>query len=171
MTEPKYNEKFYAFTFKDNKDETLLTLNSSANKVVLIVNVASKCGYTKQYTPLQALYETYKDQGFEILGFPCNQFGGQEPGDNKKIAEFCQVQKVTFPLMDKSDVNGKNANPVFEYLKGEALGIFRTKAIKWNFTKFLIDRYGNVVARYSPNDDPKSFENKIKELLDTKVEQ
>jgi glutathione peroxidase len=134
-------------------------------KVLVIVNVASKCGFTPQYKGLQALYETYKEQGLEILGFPCNQFMGQEPGSNEEIQDFCQVNYgVSFPVFAKIDVNGKDAHPLYKHLTKEASGILGG-AIKWNFTKFLVDRDGNVVKRYAPNTEPTKLADKIEELL------
>jgi glutathione peroxidase len=134
-------------------------------KALLVVNVASKCGFTPQYKGLQELYEKYKDQGLEILGFPCNQFLGQEPGSNEEIQDFCQVNYgVHFPVFAKIDVNGSNAHPLYKHLTKEASGILGG-AIKWNFTKFLIDRDGKVVKRYAPNTEPEKMTEKIEELL------
>ena len=124
-------------------------------KVLLIVNTASECGFTPQYTGLEELYRRFKDREFIVLGFPCNQFGAQEPGDAEAIAQFCQTSfDVTFPLFAKIDVNGDNAHPLYTWLKHEAAGILGTEAIKWNFTKFLIDREGKVVHRYAPATRP-----------------
>lgn len=124
-------------------------------KVLLIVNTASECGFTSQYTGLEELYRMFKDREFIVLGFPCNQFGAQEPGDAEAIAQFCQTSfDVTFPLFAKIDVNGDNAHPLYTWLKHEAAGILGTEAIKWNFTKFLIDRDGKVVHRYAPATRP-----------------
>lgn len=124
-------------------------------KVLLIVNTASQCGFTPQYTGLEELYRKFKDRGFVVLGFPCNQFGEQEPGDADAIGQFCQTRfDVTFPLFAKVDVNGDNAHPLYVWLKHEAAGILGTEAIKWNFTKFLIDRDGKVVHRYAPATRP-----------------
>jgi glutathione peroxidase len=143
-----------------------LDLKDKLGAVLLVVNTASKCGFTPQYEGLEKLYETYKDRGFEVLGFPCNQFGGQEPGDADEIAEFCKVNfGVTFPLMEKIDVNGTGASPLFDWLKAEAPGVLGTKAIKWNFTKFLIDRQGQVVKRYGPSDAPDAIAKDIEKLL------
>ena len=122
---------------------------------MLVVNTASQCGFTPQYKGLEALYEKLHDKGLEVLGFPCNQFGAQEPGDEKEIAQFCELNYgVTFPLFAKVDVNGEAAAPVYKYLKAEKPGLLGSEAIKWNFTKFLVDREGNVVKRYAPNDTP-----------------
>lgn len=135
-------------------------------KVMLVVNTASKCGFTPQFKGLEAMYEKYKDQGLEILGFPCNQFMKQDPAGNDEIAEFCEMNYgVTFPMFAKIEVNGDNTHPLFKYLKAEAPGMLGSQAIKWNFTKFLVDRNGNVVARFAPKDTPESIESKVKKLL------
>ncbi|KIJ13435.1 GSH peroxidase family [Paxillus involutus ATCC 200175] len=135
-------------------------------KVVLIVNVASQCGFTSQYKGLQALYDKYKDRGFLILGFPCNQFAGQEPGDDATIASFCERNHgVTFPLMKKSDVNGDDANPVYEWLKNEKAGILGLTRIKWNFEKFLVDREGTVVNRWASTTTPQAIDAAVETLL------
>ena len=153
------------FTVTTNRGEEL-DLSSKQGKVLLVVNTASKCGFTPQYDGLEELYQKYKDQGFEVLGFPCNQFGAQEPGNADEIQEFCKVNfGVTFPLMEKVDVNGPDASPLFDWMKGEAKGIMGTTAIKWNFTKFLIDREGNVVKRYGSTDKPSSIAKDIEKLL------
>ncbi len=134
-------------------------------KVVMVVNTASKCGFTPQYEGLEKLYNKYKDDGLVILGFPCNQFGAQEPGGANDIQEFCQVNYgVSFPIMEKIDVNGDNASPVFKYLKSE-LGGFLGSRIKWNFTKFVIDKNGKPVERFAPITKPESIEPMIKKLL------
>jgi glutathione peroxidase len=141
-------------------------LGDYAGKVVLIVNVASKCGFTPQYAGLEALYRKYRERGFEILAFPCNQFRSQEPGDAEEIANFCSLTyDVTFPLMAKIEVNGPGADPLYEYLKAAKPGILGSKSIKWNFTKFLIDRAGRPVKRYAPTDKPESLEKHIEALL------
>lgn len=143
-----------------------MTLETYAGKVLLIVNVASKCGFTPQYKGLEELYQTFKAQGFEVLGFPCNQFGAQEPGNETEIAQFCELNfGVTFPLFAKIDVNGKNTHPLYAYLKEHAPGVLGTEAIKWNFTKFLVDQKGNVVARYAPQDTPEKLKGDIEKLL------
>ncbi|MGZ4163585.1 MAG: glutathione peroxidase [Tumebacillaceae bacterium] len=135
-------------------------------KVLLVVNTASKCGFTPQYKGLQGLYETYKEQGFEVLGFPCNQFAGQEPGTNDEIQSFCEINfGVNFPLFDKIDVKGANIHPLFKHLTEESPGFLGTKAVKWNFTKFLIDRDGHVVKRFAPTDAPEKIEADIQKLL------
>lgn len=135
-------------------------------KVVLIVNVASKCGFTKQYAGLETLYAKLKDKGLVILGFPCNQFGKQEPGTNEEIQQFCKLNYgVSFPVFAKIEVNGADAHPLYKYLKKEAPGIAGTKAIKWNFTKFLIGPEGNVVKRYGSRETPEDLEKDILQLL------
>ena len=142
------------------------SLADKLGKVVLVVNTASKCGFTPQYDGLEALYKTYKDQGFEIMAFPCNQFGGQEPGSADEIAEFCKVNfGLSFPVMGKIDVNGANETPLYAWLKGEAPGLMGTKGIKWNFTKFLVGRDGKVVRRYAPTDKPEALAKDIAKLL------
>ena len=134
-------------------------------KVLLIVNTASKCGFTPQYDGLEALYQKYKDRGLVVIGFPCDQFAHQEPGTDAEIAEFCRLNHgVTFPLMSKIDVNGENAHPVYQYLKSAAKGTFGS-AIKWNFTKFLISRNGLKVERFGPAVKPEALDTKIAELL------
>lgn len=135
-------------------------------KVLLVVNTASKCGFTPQYKGLQSLYESYRDTGFEILGFPCDQFAHQEPGNDEEILQFCEMNfGVTFPLFAKIVVNGPNAHPLYQYLTKEKRGLLGSAAIKWNFTKFLVDRQGNVVKRYAPTDTPEKIEAEIKRLL------
>lgn len=135
-------------------------------KVLLVVNTASKCGFTPQFAGLEEMYEKYKDKGLEILGFPCNQFGKQDPGSNDEIMEFCQLNYgVSFPMFGKIDVNGNGADPLFQFLKKEAPGALGTQGIKWNFTKFLIDPAGKVVRRYAPKDTPKAIAKDIEKLL------
>ena len=135
-------------------------------EVMLIVNTASKCGFTPQYAGLEALYRKYKDRGLTILGFPCNQFGAQEPGNAEEIASFCSLTyDVSFPMMRKIDVNGPAAHPLYAWLKGEKRGILGTQGIKWNFTKFLIDREGRVVGRFAPTATPQSLEGAIEAVL------
>ena len=153
------------FTVTTNRGEEL-DLATKKGKVLLVVNTASKCGFTPQYDGLEQLYQDFKDKDFEVLGFPCNQFGAQEPGNADQIAEFCKVNfGVTFPLMQKIDVNGPDASPLFDWMKSEAKGIMGTTAIKWNFTKFLIDREGHVVKRYGSNDTPARIAKDIEKLL------
>jgi glutathione peroxidase len=147
-------------------DGETLSLADKAGKVLLVVNTASKCGFTPQYAGLEALWRKYRSRGFEVIAFPCNQFGGQEPGDAGEIASFCAVNYgVSFPLMAKVEVNGDGAAPLFRWLKAEAPGVLGSQRIKWNFTKFLIDRDGNVVRRYAPTDKPERLEGDIEALL------
>ena len=145
---------------------TQVDLSPYAGKVLLIVNVASKCGFTPQYEGLEALHRRYADRGFEVLGFPCNQFGAQEPGDATEIASFCSLTyDVTFPVFGKIDVNGPDAAPLYRWLKKQAPGLLGTEGIKWNFTKFLIDRTGNVIDRYAPQTKPEDIAADIEKLL------
>jgi len=147
-------------------DGSQTNLADHAGEVLLIVNTASKCGFTPQYEGLEALHRTYADRGFEVLGFPCNQFGAQEPGDAAEIANFCaRTYDVTFPVYAKIDVNGADTAPLFEHLKKEAPGLLGSKGIKWNFTKFLVDRAGNVVERYAPTTKPEDIAADIEKLL------
>ncbi|NLR40046.1 glutathione peroxidase [Novosphingobium sp. ERW19] len=144
----------------------MLDLSDKQGKVLLVVNTASKCGFTPQYDGLEKLWKDYGDQGFEVLAFPCNQFGGQEPGSADEIESFCKVNfGLSFPLMAKIEVNGDGADPLYDWLKKEAPGILGSKAIKWNFTKFLIGRDGKVVRRYAPTDKPESIAKDIEALL------
>ncbi|HEY8214248.1 MAG TPA: glutathione peroxidase [Methylocystis sp.] len=137
-----------------------------AGNVMLIVNVASRCGFTPQYAGLEALHRKFADRNFVVLGFPCNQFGAQEPGSEKEIASFCSTKyDVTFPMFAKIDVNGENAHPLYRLLKREATGILGSEAIKWNFTKFLVDREGHVVKRYAPTDTPDEIGKDVEALL------
>jgi glutathione peroxidase len=143
-----------------------LNLSTYKGKVLLIVNTASQCGFTPQYQGLQALYDKYASQGLEILGFPCNQFGQQEPGSAAEIQSFCETRfSVTFPLFQKVDVNGKDAHPLFQYLTKAAPGLFGTETVKWNFTKFLVDRNGKVVERYASLAKPEDLDKAIQKLL------
>ncbi len=145
---------------------TKQVLSSKKGKVLLIVNVASKCGFTSQYKGLEELYDKHKAEGFEVLGFPCNQFGSQEPGTEKEIKDFCELTyKVKFPMYSKIDVNGPHAHPLYVFLKAAKPGIFKTEDIKWNFTKFLIDKKGEVINRYAPQATPESIEKDIIKLL------
>jgi glutathione peroxidase len=151
----------YSFKVEDSKG-TLVDLSNYKGKTLLIVNVASKCGFTKQYTPLEALYEKYKDKGLVILGFPCNQFLNQEPGTNAEIQSFCQLKfGVTFPVFGKINVNGKDASPLYKYLKEQTGG----GAIKWNFNKFLLDKNGNIIKRYVSADSLEGLEADILKIL------
>jgi glutathione peroxidase len=146
------------------------SLEAFRGNVVLIVNVASKCGFTPQYTGLESLYQKYKDQGFVVLGFPCNQFGSQEPGAESEILSFCNLEYgVTFPLFSKIDVNGANAHPLYGYLKSAKPGILGTEAIKWNFTKFLVDRKGEPIHRYAPSDKPNAIDSDVNAALASSV--
>ncbi len=153
------------FTVTTNRGESV-DLKDKLGTVLLVVNTASKCGFTPQYDGLERLYQDYKDRGFEVLGFPCNQFGAQEPGNADEIAEFCQINfGVTFPLMEKVEVNGAQASPLFDWMKKSAKGLMGSTSIKWNFTKFLIRRDGTVVKRYGPTDTPASIARDIEKLL------
>ena len=155
----------YDFTAKtiDGAEQSLADYRG---KTLLVVNVASKCGFTPQYTGLEALHRKLGSRGFEVLGFPCDQFGHQEPGDEAEIKSFCSLNyDVTFPLFAKIDVNGANAHPLYKWLKAEKSGVLGTEAIKWNFTKFLIDGSGKVVRRYGPADRPESIETDVIPLL------
>ena len=135
-------------------------------KALLVVNVASKCGFTPQYTGLEGLYRKYREQGLVVLGFPCDQFGHQEPGDEAEIRNFCSLNyDVSFPLFAKIDVNGEHAHPLYRFLKKEGRGVLGTEAIKWNFTKFLVDRDGKVVRRYAPTDTPERIEKDLAAVL------
>ncbi|MGD6960648.1 glutathione peroxidase [Fictibacillus phosphorivorans] len=155
----------YDFSVETIKGEKT-DLDSYKGDVLLIVNTASKCGFTPQYKGLQSIYESHKEQGLSVLGFPCNQFGAQEPGSSDEIMEFCELNYgVNFPMFAKVDVNGDGAHPLFKYLAAEAPGILGSKAIKWNFTKFLVDRNGQVVKRFAPTDKPETIEKHIQELL------
>ncbi len=157
--------KVHDFSVK-KPDGTTQKLSEMAQGPILIVNTASKCGFTPQYEGLEALHRQYKDKGLTILGFPCNQFGSQEPGNADEIANFCSLTyDVTFPLLAKVEVNGDAADPLFEHLKNEKPGLMGTKSIKWNFTKFLVDKNGNVVARYAPTDKPADLAGAIEKLL------
>jgi glutathione peroxidase len=157
---------FYSFTARTIRGEDF-SLESCRGKVVLIVNVASACGFTPQYAGLEALYRRHAGRGLLVLGFPCDQFGHQEPGDEAAIESFCSVNYgVTFPLFAKVEVNGPGAHPLFAYLKSAQPGFLGTRAIKWNFTKFLVDRAGEVVVRFGSRDTPESIEAAILPLLD-----
>lgn len=141
-------------------------LENFKGKVLLVVNTASKCGFTPQYKGLEAMYEKYKEKGLEILGFPCNQFGKQEPGDSEAISEFCELNfGVSFPLFQKIDVNGPNTHPLYQHLKSEAPGLLGSQAVKWNFTKFLINQEGRVLKRFAPTDTPEKIEKEVAKLL------
>ena len=147
-------------------DGKVQSMNDYAGKVLLVVNVASRCGFTPQYEGLEALHRQYKDQGLVVMGFPCNQFAGQEPGTDSEIATFCETRfNVSFPMFAKLKVNGDDAHPLYQYLKGEKPGLLGTEAVKWNFTKFLVDRDGRVVNRYGSADKPETIAADIAALL------
>jgi glutathione peroxidase len=149
-----------------NIDGKKVLLSEFEGKVLLIVNVASKCGFTPQYKGLQTIYEKYKDKGFVVLGFPCNQFGAQEPGNEDEIKNFCEVNyNVNFPMFSKVDVNGENTHPLYKFIKPLAPGVMGTEAIKWNFTKFLIGKDGKVLERFAPTTTPENLAPKIEEAL------
>ena len=155
----------YDFT-AETIDGAPAPLSDYRDKVVLIVNTASQCGFTRQYAGLEELYRKHRDRGFVILGFPCNQFGAQEPGDAEEIKTFCSLTyDVDFPIMRKIDVNGPKAHPLYAYLKAAKKGVLGTEGIKWNFTKFLVDRTGQVVGRFAPTVEPKALEGAILRLL------
>lgn len=157
-------ENIYDFVVQKSNGEDY-KLEEYKGKVMLIVNTASECGFTPQFEGLKALYEKYKDQGFVILGFPCNQFGGQEPGSGAEANQNCKINYgVTFPIHEKVDVKGENQHPLFRYLTDAAKGMLSEK-IKWNFTKFLVDRDGNVISRFSPQKKPAQIEKDIEKLL------
>jgi glutathione peroxidase len=158
-------QTFYDFNATNIIGENI-SMSNYKGKVVLVVNVASKCGFTPQYEGLEKLYKAHHDQGLEILAFPCNQFKEQESGTNQEIKSFCTTNYgVTFPLFDKIEVNGENTHPLYTFLKKEATGFMWTQSIKWNFTKFLIDRDGNVITRYGSATKPESIEEDISRLL------
>jgi glutathione peroxidase len=155
----------FEFTCQTSGGKTM-PLDDFRGKVLLIVNTASKCGFTPQFAGLEELYEKYKDKGLVILGFPCNQFANQDPGSNDEIQEFCQLNYgVTFPVLGKIEVNGSGADPLFKHLKKEAPGALGSQRIKWNFTKFLVDTDGTVVKRYAPTVKPKAIEKDVRKLL------
>jgi glutathione peroxidase len=156
--------EFYDFSAK-NINGMEVSMKDYKGKVLLVVNTASKCGLTPQFEELESLYKGYKDKGFEILGFPCNQFAKQDPGSNKEIGQFCLINYgVTFNMFEKIDVNGPTAHPIYKYLKNEAKGVL-SKEIKWNFSKFLIDSEGKVIKRYSPTTKPSKLKEDIESLL------
>lgn len=159
------SSNLYSFTVQSS-DGQQAQLDKYKGQVVLVVNVASKCGFTSQYKGLEELYKKYQSQGFVILGFPCNQFGSQEPGTDSEIQQFCSLTyDVSFPVMAKVEVNGSNASPVYQWLKESAPGLLGTEFIKWNFTKFLIGKDGQVIKRYAPNDEPSKIDADIKKAL------
>ena len=155
----------YDIHIKDSSNKEV-SMSKFEGKTLLIVNVASKCGLTPQYKGLQSLYEEYKDRNFVVLGFPCNQFGGQEPGTNSEINNFCEINySVTFPIFSKITVNGPDSHPLFKLLKNDKPGIFRTESIKWNFTKFLVNSSGKIIDRFSPRVEPKYIRSEIERIL------
>jgi glutathione peroxidase len=155
----------YSFKATTIKGEEV-SLENYKGKVLLVVNTASECGLTPQYAELQKIYDQYKENGFTVLGFPCNQFGSQEPGSEEKISEFCSINYgVDFPMFAKVEVNGANAHPLFQYLKEEAPGDQESSDIAWNFAKFLVDRNGQVVSRYAPTVSPTDISDDIEKLL------
>jgi len=155
----------YDIHIKDSSSKEV-SMSKFEGKTLLIVNVASKCGLTPQYKGLQSLYEEYKDRNFVVLGFPCNQFGGQEPGTNSEINNFCEINySVTFPIFSKIKVNGPDSHPLFKLLKNDKPGIFRTESIKWNFTKFLVNSSGKIIDRFSPRVEPKYIRSEIERIL------
>ena len=155
----------YDIHIKDSSNKEV-SMSKFEGKTLLIVTVASKCGLTPQYKGLQSLYEEYKDRNFVVLGFPCNQFGGQEPGTNSEINNFCEINySVTFPIFSKIKVNGPDSHPLFKLLKNDKPGIFRTESIKWNFTKFLVNSSGKIIDRFSPRVEPKYIRSEIERIL------
>ena len=164
-TPTQKNQSFHDFKVQDATNKTY-DLSQHKGEVVLVVNVASKCGFTPQYKGLEQLYREYKNQGFTILGFPCNQFGAQEPGNNEEIQQFCSLTyDVSFPIMSKVDVNGDKSEPVYKWLKASAPGLLGIEAIKWNFTKFLVSKEGQVLQRYAPQTEPKEISSDIQKAL------
>lgn len=160
-------ESIYPYSVK-KADGSSQAMSDYEGKVLLIVNVASRCGFTPQYTGLEELARSYRERGLVVIGFPCNQFGAQEPGSNDEIQNFCKLKyDVDFPVMAKIDVNGENTDPLYDWLKSHAPGILGTEAIKWNFTKFLVGRDGRVIARYSPQTEPSSIKKDIEAALAT----
>ena len=162
----KFMKSIYDYKVDDSQKNPV-SLSDYKGKTLLIVNVASRCGLTPQYKGLQELYSKYSNKDFEILAFPCNQFGAQEPGSNEEIKEFCDINfNVSFKIFDKINVNGSNASPLFKHLKNEAKGVMGSEAIKWNFTKFLIDNNGRVIKRYSPQTTPDKIDKDLSKILD-----
>lgn len=159
------SDTLYDIQVKNIRGEEI-SLEQYQGKALLIVNTASKCGFTNQYEGLEKIYKENKDRGFEVLAFPCNQFGAQEPGTEDQIAQFCELTyQTSFPLFAKVDVNGASAHPLFTYLKKQAPGLLGTEGIKWNFTKFLVDKKGQVVKRYAPQDTPAKIAEDLKDFL------
>ena len=159
------NNDIYQFSAKDSAGESIELANYK-DKVMLIVNTASDCGFTPQYKGLQDLYQKHQPQGLEVLAFPCNQFKQQEKGSDAEIKEFCDLRfNIKFPLFSKIEVNGDNTHPLFDFLKSQATGLLGSKSIKWNFTKFLVNKEGKVIKRYAPTTTPEAIESDIKKLL------
>jgi glutathione peroxidase len=159
------NNDIYQFSAKDSAGESIELANYK-DKVMLIVNTASDCGFTPQYKGLQDLYQKHQPQGLEVLAFPCNQFKQQEKGSDAEIKEFCDLRfNIKFPLFSKIEVNGDNTHPLFDFLKSQATGLLGSKSIKWNFTKFLVNKKGKVIKRYAPTTTPEAIESDIKKLL------
>ena len=162
----KFMKSIYDYKVDDSQKNPV-SLSDYKGKTLLIVNVASRCGLTPQYKGLQELYSKYSNKDFEILAFPCNQFGAQEPGSNEEIKQFCDINfNVSFKIFDKINVNGSSASPLFKHLKNEAKGVMGSEAIKWNFTKFLIDNNGSVIKRYSPQTTPDKIDKDLSKILD-----
>ena len=160
---------FYDFNARTSMTSEVVSMRQFKGKYVLIVNTASECGFTPQYRGLEALHRKYKDQGLVVLGFPCNQFGSQEPGTDAQISQFCAAHyDVTFPIMEKVEVNGRNAHPLFKYLRSKTAGLFGSK-IKWNFTKFLVDPDGRPIKRWAPVDTPSKIDAYISKRMATRV--
>lgn len=165
MSETNVADSIYQFEADDIKGQPT-KMSEFKDKVLLIVNTASKCGFTPQYKGLEKLQQDYADKGFTVLGFPCNQFGKQEPGDEQEIQNFCDLNfSTSFPLFKKVDVNGDNAAPLYDYMKTKAPGVLGSKSVKWNFTKFLVNRDGQVIKRFAPKDKPENLTKQIEELL------
>lgn len=157
--------EIYSYKANDIKGNEI-SMGDFQGKVIVIVNTASKCGFTPQFQGLEELYEQYKERGLVILGFPCNQFLKQDPGSDAEISEFCSLNYgVSFPMFSKIDVNGEDTHPLFQYLKSQAKGLMGSEKVKWNFTKFLVDQNGEVIKRYAPNTEPKEMANEIEKLL------
>ena len=159
------SKNIYEYSVKNASGDNV-DMSQYKGKVVLVVNVASKCGFTPQYKGLEELYKEFKDSGLVILGFPCNQFGSQEPGNESEIQQFCSLTyDVSFPIMSKINVNGSDSAPIYDFLKSSAPGFLGTEIIKWNFTKFLVGKDGKVIKRYAPNTEPKEITEDIKKAL------
>ncbi len=165
LSEGEFVSNIYQFEVTKN-DGSKVMLQEFAGKVLLIVNVASECGFTNQYEELETLYGRFKDQGLEVLAFPSNQFGGQEPGTDAEIKSFCETRfKISFPLFQKIEVNGKSSHPLYQFLREAARGVLGSRSIKWNFTKFLVSKNGDTITRYAPNTRPIEMEKDILQLI------